>query len=381
VRVVRVITRLNRGGPLRQLEALVPGLAREGIEGPVWVGETERGEHDASDDLRRHGVEIERVPGLTRRVGLSRDTRAWRWMRRRLAALRPDVVHTHLGKAGALGRTAARSAGVPAIVHTFHGHHFDACRAQGRAARVVERGLASSCDMVVALSARQRHDLVQRHRVLASDRVAVIGPGLDVDALRTRGRQLAHEAASLGESLSRDGCPTFLWMGRFVPVKATITLLDAVRFTPPDAFHLVLAGEGPLARATRAYAARHGLLDRVRFVGEVDEPARWILATDGVVLSSTSEGTPVALLEAMALGRPVVSFAVGGVPDVVDDEATGLLVPPGHAPALGFALERLARDPTLRARLGAEGARRAPCDFGAPRLVASTAALYRRLLG
>ena len=379
MRVVRLITRLNRGGPLRQLEALVPGLAREGCHGPVWTGEPADGEQDASGDLARHGVGIERVPGLTRGIDLTRDARAWRWIRRRLVALRPDVVHTHLGKAGALGRSAARAAGVPVIVHTLHGHHLDAPGPLALATRPAERGLGTLTDAVIVLSEGQRRDLVDRHRVLDPSRVAVIGPGFDVARLVERGRQRSDDVEALRRRLSPDGRPTFLWMGRFVPMKAPLALIEAARFASQDAFRLVLAGEGPLLSRCRARALACGLADRVRFVGEVEDPALHVLATDGVVLSSVSEGTPMALLEAMALGRPVVSFAVGGVPDVVAPETTGLLVPPGNTVALGYAMARLASDEGLRARLGAEGARRAPLEFGPERLVTATVALYRRL--
>ena len=125
MRVVRIVTRLNRGGPLRQLCALVPGLARRGVTGPVLVGEPAAGEEDASDDLARLGVEIARVPGLARGLAPTHDWRAFRWLLACLRRMRPDVVHTHMGKAGALGRLAARAAGVPVRAHTFHAVSLD----------------------------------------------------------------------------------------------------------------------------------------------------------------------------------------------------------------------------------------------------------------
>jgi glycosyltransferase involved in cell wall biosynthesis len=125
-----------------------------------------------------------------------------------------------------------------------------------------------------------------------------------------------------------------------------------------------------------------GLAGEVLFPGTVRDGPDWILAADVVVLSSASEGTPIALLEAMALGRPVVSTAVGGVPDVVEDGVTGLLVPVEQGPAgIGRALARLAGDPALRGRLGAAGAATVPGRFSAERLVAGTAGLYERILG
>jgi glycosyltransferase involved in cell wall biosynthesis len=379
VRVVRIVTRLNRGGPLRQLQALVPGLARAGVGGPVWTGAPGPGEEDAAADLARLGVEVVRVPGLVRGISPSRDARAWRWMRARLARERPDLVHTHLGKAGALGRLAARDAGVPLVVHTFHGHHFAAPWPAGPLARRAERVLARATDALVCLSPRQRADVVERFRVAPAARVAVVPPGLDVHGLRAAVDPA--RAAALRARWGGGAGVVVLWLGRFVEVKAPRALLDALERAPAGAFRLVMAGDGPLRGEAVAHARARRLLGRVAFPGGVADPATWIAACDAVVLASRSEGTPLALLEAMALGRPVVSTAVGGVPDVVEDEATGLLVPPGNAPALGWALGRLAGDPALRARLGAEGAARAEARFGAHGLVEGTRALYERLGG
>jgi glycosyltransferase involved in cell wall biosynthesis len=379
MRVVRIVTRLNRGGPLRQLCALVPGLARDGIAGPVWIGEPADGEEDASDDLRALGVEVEIVPGLSRGLALVRDARAWRWMRRRLATLRPDVVHTHLSKAGALGRTAAAAVGVPTIVHTFHGHHFDAGRLLALGSRSVERRLSRITSAVVCLSERQRRDLVERHRVVPADRAVVIGPGFDVASFR--GSADRANAAAIRQRLSPDGQPLVLWLGRFVTPKDPLALIAAVTHASPGAFRLVLAGDGPLLRAARRRARALVAAGRVVFAGPVRDAATWIAASDLVVLSSRSEGTPLALLEAMAIGVPVVSTSVGGVSDVVDDGRTGLLVPPANAPALGYTIERLARDSALRVRLGAAAAAEVESRFGAARLVSETASLYRRLAG
>ncbi|HVG95020.1 MAG TPA: glycosyltransferase [Planctomycetota bacterium] len=380
MRVVRIITRLNRGGPLRQLDALVPGLAERGIEGPVWVGRPEAGEEDAADELARRGVRVERVPGLSRGMRPGDDARAFRWMRRRLSAERPDVVHTHLAKAGALGRLCAASLGIRTVVHTFHGHHLTAPFPAGRAARLAERALAPLAAAIVCLSEGQRRDLVERFRVVPASRAVVIGPGLDVPRLRARADAL--RASAIRARVAPDGRPVALWLGRFAKVKRPLALLDAIGSLPRGTLRLVLAGDGPLLPAARARARALGLEGDVVFVGPVSDAPDWILASDLVVLASASEGTPLALLEAMALGRPVVSTAVGGVPDVVEHEATGLLASPGDgAEGVGRALARLAADAGLRARLGAEGARRVESAHSAERLVEGTAALYARILG
>lgn len=376
MRVVRIITRLNRGGPLRQLAALVPGLAREGITGPVWTGAPADGEEDAAADLRALGVEVEVVPGLGRGVAPLGDARAWRWMRRRLALLRPDVVHTHLGKAGALGRSAALSARVPVVVHTLHGHHLDLGGGLAFGTCWAERALATTTTAIVVLSPRQKADLA-RHRVARDARVVVIGPGLDVAALRRNADPVAADA--LRRSLSPDARPVALWLGRFVAAKDPLGLVAAAAWLPPEAGRVVMAGDGPMRSAVARTVRKRGLGDRVRLPGAVADAATWIAASDVVVLPSRSEGTPLSLIEAMALGRPVVATAVGGVPDVVDDGRTGVLVPPGQPQAFAWSLASLLADPDRKARLAAAASAEVEARFGAARLVAETAALYRSL--
>ena len=376
MRVVRVVTRLNRGGPLRQLEALVPGLAARGFEGPVLVGVPAAGEEDASDDLRAVGAEVVRVPALRRGIAPAADLAAFRALRAAIRRARPDVVHTHLSKAGALGRLAAAAERVPVVVHTFHGHHLDAPGVRGGAARLAERATARVTTAAVALSARQATDLA---RVLPSERVVLVPPGLDV--ARLEASVDAARALDLRRRLAPRGEAVLLWLGRFVPVKDPTTLLEAAASARDSgaSFTLVLAGDGPL-RARTLRAARAAPAGAVRCVGPVADPATWIAASDAVVLSSRGEGTPISLLEAGALSRPVASPAVGGVPDVVEDGRTGLLVAPGDVRALGAAFARLAGDAALRADLGERARIEVPRRFSAAALVEGTAALYRRCL-
>jgi glycosyltransferase involved in cell wall biosynthesis len=375
VRVVRIVTRLNRGGPLRQLEALVPGLARLGIAGPVLVGRPAAGEEDASDVLRAVGADVVAVPTLHRGIDPARDLAALRALRAAIRRERPDVVHTHLGKAGALGRLAAAAEGVPAVVHTFHGHHFAAPHVRGLAARLAERALAGRTTAGIALSKRQFDDVA---RVLSAARTTLVPPGIDVERLRVsvdpaRARALRAALAPRGERV-------LLWLGRLVPVKDPLALLEAAaaaraRGAPP--FVLVLAGAGPL-RARVLAAARAAPTGAVRCVGAVPDPATWIAASDAVVLSSRSEGTPISLLEAGALGRAVAAPAVGGIEDVVEAGRTGLLSPAGDVAALGESFARLVSDDALRAGLGSRAQAHVTERFSAAALVETTASLYRR---
>jgi len=368
--VLRVITRLNRGGPLRQLCALVPGLAQAGWTGPVVTGRVERGESDGSADLEATGVEVIRLRPLQRGIDPSCDPRAFKSILAAVRRYRPDVVHTHLAKAGALGRVAARIAGVPAV-HTVHGHHLESVAPKALAARLSERFLGRMSATVVALSARQARDLVDVHAVLPRDRVRVIPPGMDLEAFRRR-------AAQAPAVLPASEVPRFLWTGRYVTVKDPHLLVEAVAHAR-ERFHVTMLGRGPLLKAVRATVRAHGLEDRISCPGSVRDVAPWLQAVDALVLCSRSEGAPLSVIEAMALGKPVVVTTVGGLPDMVEHEGTGLWVPPRAPLALAAALDRLAADAALRRRMGQVGARDVDARFGAARLVRETAALYEEV--
>lgn len=373
--VLRVVTRLNRGGPLRQLCALVPALEQIGWTGPVLVGRTEPHEPDGTADLEATGAHVVRITSLTRSLDPAADLRAFRDVLRVVRGFRPDVVHTHMGKAGALGRLAAALAHIPAV-HTFHGHHLQAPWPRDRLACLAERLLAPMTDAAVCLTARQRRDLCEVHRAQDASRVQVIGPGIDVEALRRRADVTV--AAALRREHAVDDRPLFLWAGRFVPVKDPLNLVRAVALSG-RAFRVVMLGEGPMRPEVEREISTQGLQDIVRCVGPIDDPAPWIQACDAVVLSSRSEGAPLLVVEAKVLGRGAIVTTVGGVPDLVRHGIDGWWVPPGSCHDLACALDVFAKDAALRHRLGEAAAEGAAERFSAARLARETAALYVRV--
>lgn len=366
--VLRIITRLNRGGPLRQLCGLVPALEGLGWAGPVLAGVVEPTEPDGTAALAATGAEIVPLPSLRRGIDPARDGRALREIVRHVRRVRPEVIHTHMGKAGAIGRAAGRLAGVP-VVHTLHGHHFDAAGVFGKGIRVTERLLGRIGTMLVCLSERQRHDVVERHRVVPADRVAVIEPGFDVTAFR----------AGAGDAQPRGDDPfRAIWTGRLVDVKRPQALVDVMAAAPADIV-LDVYGDGPLRDAVRHAVEAKRLGARITLHPAVDDVAPLVARADAFLLTSRSEGIPLSMLEAMVLGVPVVVPAVGGIPDVIADGETGRLAPAGDDGALAAALGALAADRAAARALGARGRAMAEARFDAGRLAAETAALYDRL--
>jgi glycosyltransferase involved in cell wall biosynthesis len=338
--VLQVVTRLNIGGPARHILALA---ANSRMPMTVVAGRPPAPEGELSDPR----VEVTHVP-LVRPLSAIQDPRAYRAIRRILLERRPDVLHTHMAKAGAIGRSAAASLrGRPRMVHTFHGHvlagYFNA-----RAERVfleVERRLARRTDLLVAVSDEIRDELLERG-VGRPEQWRVIPLGFDLRPF------LAAKPARVvrGPLGLADDAPLVGMVGRLTSIKDHQTALLAIRDVPDC--HLVVVGDGELRGSLERLSADLGLGDRVHFVGWRTDVAAVYADLDVALLTSLNEGTPVSLIEAAAAGVPSVATHVGGVPFVVDDGRTGLLVPPRDPEAVAAGLRRLLSDRGDRKQLG-----------------------------
>jgi glycosyltransferase involved in cell wall biosynthesis len=384
---MRVIARLNIGGPARHTTLLDAGLRRLGYDTLLVYGTPGAGEGSLEHLVDDCAIPAVRVGTLGRRVRPLDDLRSLLAILRILRAHRPRVVHTHTAKGGALGRLAAaihnatiRRAERAVVVHTFHGHVLEGyfSPAGNHAVRSAERALALLTDAIVAISKSQARDLVERYRVAPAGKVHVVPLGLDLE------RYLALEPSSSCRARFGLAAEAFVvaFVGRFVPIKNVPMLIDAFESLHRDVprARLVLAGDGPLASELLGTIRARGLANAVTCLGWVDDLAPLFAATDVVVLTSNNEGTPVALIEAMAAARAVVATRVGGVPDLIRDGLDGRLVPPNAPAALAAALGELARDPDERRRLGTAARAAVREAFGAERLVDDIDRLYVGLL-
>jgi glycosyltransferase involved in cell wall biosynthesis len=322
------------------------------------------------------------LPGLSRELSPVRDALAAFRLARLIRKLRPDVVHTHTAKAGAVGRTAALLAWPrrPVVVHTFHGHVLRGYFGTGGTLvfRAIETLLARASDRLIAVSPEVRDELVALH-VASRERFSVVRLGIE---LEPRVRFDGDPA----EVRRRHGIPErkFVvgWFGRMTAVKRTddlLTMLAGVRERGVDAL-LLLVGDGDDRERLEQRAHDLGLARSCLFLGYQEDVAPWYAICDAVVLTSASEGTPVTIIEALAAGRPVVATKVGGVPDVVDEGETGFLVRPHDTHALAERLEILAGDPVRRRAMGDLGRARMLERYAVERLVEDVDALYRELL-
>jgi glycosyltransferase involved in cell wall biosynthesis len=379
VRVLRVIARLNIGGPAIHAVLLTERLDPARYDSVLVTGREDAAEGNYLALHRRTVAGLVSEPALGREIHGVDDLVALTRLTRLMRRLRPHVVHTHTAKAGTLGRLAARLAGVPVIVHTYHGHvlHGYFSPARTRFFIGIERWLARFTDRLLTVSERVRRELLDL-RIGSPDRFEVVPLGLDLDgflACESLRGELRRELG-LGEE------PLVGIVARLVPIKAHEVFLEAAQKVAAaiPAARFVIVGDGERRGELETAAGRPGLRGRVHFLGWRSDLDRIYADLDVVALTSRNEGSPVSLIEAMAAARPVVATRVGGVPDLVEDGVSGRLVPAGDASALAGALKALLADPERRRTMGEAGRRRVYPALSAWRLVADIDRLYTRLL-
>lgn len=384
VKVLRVIARLNVGGPALHVAYLTEGLADRGYDTTLVAGSLARGEESMSRVAEDRGARIVTLPDLHREISPLNDVRAIFRLARLIREERPQILHTHTAKAGAVGRIAALLAGrdrPPIIVHTFHGHvlrgYFNPLTTLGF--RTLETWLARFTTRLIAVSPEVRDDLV-RLGVAPSEKFSVIRLGIELgervggdDAVRRETRRqmgVADEAFVVG------------WVGRMTAVKRTDDVLLAFKELTErgvDAW-LCLVGDGPDREHLEQRAHDLGIVRRCLFLGYQDDVAPYYAAIDALMLPSVNEGTPVSVIESLAAERPAVATRVGGVPDVLRDGVDGFLVDVGDAATLADRLAELAGDPARRAAMGKDGRARVLERYSVSRLVDDIDKLYRDLL-
>jgi glycosyltransferase involved in cell wall biosynthesis len=371
IRILRIIARMNVGGPAWQVSVLTRGLDRDRFESRLIAGDVGDGEADFIE-LRDPDLPVARIPALGRSLRIGDDLRAFVAIRRAIRDYRPDIVHTHTAKAGLLGRIAAATCRVPVRVHTFHGHvlHGYFNRWVTRAVRIIEGLLARQTSVLVAVGSQVRDDLI-RAGIGRADQYVVIPPGVALGAL-------PDQVAARGDLDLPMNQPVVLFVGRLTSIKRPDRLIKAMALVlerRPDVL-LAIAGEGDHLEETRMLAEPLG--SSVRFLGWQRDITCLYAAADCMVLTSDNEGMPVTLIEAAMAGVPSVTTDVGSAREVVINDVTGIVVE-SSASAVADGLLRLLDD-DLMDRMGTAARARAESEFGTQRLIADHEALYERLL-
>lgn len=373
VRVMRLIARMNVGGPAIQITGLMKNLSLPEFEQLLITGFCDQDEMDYLE-INQFNFPHTRLSGFGRSINLFSDLRVLLEIRRQILSFRPDIVHTHTAKAGLLGRIAAISTFKgPLLVHTFHGHLLHGYFGKFKTNLVIltERILARLTDKLVAVGEHVRNELLEA-RIGSFDQYKVIGPGLEIGELPERVLSLKHF------DLPED---TFIvtWIGRLVQVKAPHRILEVSEACIKRKLKVkfVIAGEGPLANELKELAKKMHL--QIAFLGWQSDIEKILSFSDLVMLTSENEGTPVALIQAQMAGIPILATDVGSTSEVMINKKSGFCL---NFSAENFAdiIEMLATNIDIKTSFGATGRAYARDNFSLNRLVSDHSELYRDLI-
>jgi glycosyltransferase involved in cell wall biosynthesis len=383
MRVAHIITRLVIGGAQENTVLNCQDLARDhGDEVVLIMGPGLGPEGSLEADARARGIRLEVLTMLRRNIHPVRDAASYREIARAIRGFRPEVVHTHSGKAGLFGRLAAWRLNVPAIIHTVHGAPFH--QYQGRGARAFFRRCeiiaAARCHAIISVADAMTDRLVAAG-VAPREKFTTIYSGMEVESFINAEQHRDAVRRELGYA------PDDIVVGkvaRLFHLKGHDDLISAAAIACRQNPHLkfLLVGEGILRPQIEAQIAAAGLTDRFQFTGLV-QPARiaaLLAATDLVVHTSLREGLARVLPQSLLVGRPVVSYDVDGAREVVRNDETGFLVPPGDVEQLAARIVQLSTSPDVRARLAAAGRDFCRTRFDHHEMTRQIRSLYERTL-
>jgi glycosyltransferase involved in cell wall biosynthesis len=373
IRVMRIIARMNVGGPAVQVSGLMRGFNATDFDHRLFTGYCAADEADYLDTVATDVVAV-RIQGFGRRVSLGGDLKAFISLINEIRGFKPHVIHTHTAKAGFLGRIASIISLQPSIrVHTFHGHLLNGYFGHFKRSLVVlaEKFLALFTHQLLAVGDKVREDLLNAG-IGYKSKFGLMPPGLAIGVLPDR--QDSRIALELPANSLQ--CA---FIGRVTQIKRPDRFLDVVSEIKKRGVDLdfFIAGDGELLEMCKARIKQEVL--PVTVLGWQSDIERVLSSADMVVLTSDNEGTPLSLIQAGMAGLPVVTTNVGSVPEVVLDGVTGI-VTALDVQEIADALEKLAKDKSLRTKLGAAAQEFTLSNFGVKRLVHDHEELYKKLL-
>lgn len=389
-RILRIINRFNLGGPTYNA-AYLTKYVQNGYETLLVGGMKDKTEDSSQFIVENLGITPVIIPEMRRAINPYHDRAAYLKLKEIIADYKPDIIHTHASKPGALGRWAAHKMGVPVIVHTFHGHVFHSYfnPAVTEFYKRLERKLASVSTAIIAISEKQKEELTTEHGICPPEKVKVIPLGFDLqrfqDDIDEKRRVFRTEF-----NLTDDDVAVVI-VGRLVPIKNHKLFIDAiaqVKQRTKVRVKAFIVGDGEVRNDLENYCVEAGLTSSNDSEDDVDIYfTSWVknvdfvnAGADIVALTSKNEGTPVSLIEAQAANRAIVSTRVGGIEDVVIPNATALLSEPDDAELFYTNLTKLVNDRDLRQQMGAKGWAFVKDKFHYERLVRDITAMYDGLL-
>lgn len=383
-KVLRIINRFNIGGPTYNATFLTRYISKD-FETLLIGGLPEEGEADSLYILDQYDVKPVILSEMKRKPSFQSDRKAYLKIKEVIEEFKPDIVHTHASKAGALGRKAAHACKVPVIVHTFHGHVFHSYfgKAKTFIFKSIERNLANKSTGIIAISEQQKAELSSIHKICPADKIKVIPLGFDLDKFRVNLESNRSETREK-YNLSEDEVAVAI-IGRLAPIKNHQLFLDVARNILAKGnknvrFFIVGDGELNIKITEIANQINAEFGRKIILTSWIKDVNAFNAGMDIICLTSNNEGTPVSLIEAQAANIPVVTTDVGGVKDIVWEGETGFIVPKGNVKAFEEKLTILIENKEIRQKMSQNGWEFVKEKFHYLRLVKDMETYYKELL-
>ena len=391
-KIIRILNRLAVGGPVLNATYLTKYLAPD-FDTLLVVGEKEDHEQSAEYLATNLSIGYTTIQGMGRSINPASDYFAYQKLKKLIKDFKPDIVHTHAAKPGAIGRLAAAAAGVPVVVHTFHGHVFHSYFNSYKSKFFInaERYLAGKSDAIIAISEQQRKELVEDFKIAPAEKFKIIPLGLDLDKFTNnidQKRQKFRQSFELEDDVVAIGI-----IGRLVPVKNHYLFIKAIKHVLDNTSKNIKAfiiGDGETRSDLENVAQQAGISFSTEKDAHHPHPlvfTSWrsdvdtiMAGLDIVTLTSFNEGTPVSLIEAQAANKPIVSTRVGGIADVVLEGQTALLADVQDGDTFSSHLLQLVQNDALRHQMGQLGQQQVLQRFSYQRLMSDMSGLYYELL-
>lgn len=391
IRVLQILNRFNLGGPTFIAAYLTRFLDSE-FETKLVGGLSDESEENSYFMLNNLGIRPEIIPDMRRSLNPISDIQSYRQLKNIIRDFNPQIVHTHASKAGALGRLAAHHLGVPVVIHTYHGHVFDAYFKGFESAfyKKLERMLAGYSDQIIALSQSQRDDLVDKYKICNADKVTILPIGLDLDRFREN-MEVKRLEFRLKYQLDEDEIAVGI-VGRIVPIKNHqffIQAIEQAQKLTDKRIRAFIVGDGDMRSSLQKDIVNAGLSyvnggvfkkAMFTFTSWQKDVDKVMAGMDIIAMTSLNEGTPVSLIEAQAADKPIVSTNVGGIENIVIPNKTALLSESGNLDAFVANLLTLINDQSLRHNMADGGWDFVKSRFHYSRMIEDTKELYNKLL-
>jgi glycosyltransferase involved in cell wall biosynthesis len=388
-KVLRIINRFNIGGITYNVSYLSKYLAPE-YETLLVGGPEEKGEDSSLYIPESLGLKPLVLNQFQREVNVSSDFRAYKEIKNLIKEFKPDIVHTHASKAGAIGRLAAIHCKVPVIVHTFHGHVFHSYFGKLKTAFyiTIERYLAKHSTAVIAISNKQKHELSEIFNIAPKEKIHVVPLGFNLEKFTTN-KEKNREEFRFKYRLEPEQIAIGI-IGRLAPIKNHSLFIEAIAFLKQNGiknFKSFIIGDGDTKDSIIESCKKNGVTWSDNPAEAVDviftswiTNVEWALhGLDVVTLTSLNEGTPVSIIEAQAAGKYVVATNVGGIEDILHPEC-GLLSNVNDKNTFFDNLLTTCIQQKFRSEVAKKGEKWALSNFGFGRLVEDMRQLYQHLL-